>query len=131
MRHLHLLIAVLLLVVEPTLIHSWALNFRFRPEAAAARISRRRTLVSSSCRKGDLPKERTTTLLAAPTGPPSENIETGGYSFVEGGDYDSLEEEIEAMGGDPSFLEDYEDGNLQVSGGDDWDGTVDEDAYFD
>ena len=69
----------------------------------------------------------------------------GSFSFVEGSDFfASEEEEIEAIGGDPSFLDDDNTvfvprkENEQVSEGPadstpakfEWDGEVDEDAYF-
>lgn len=89
-------------------------------------------------------------VLAATSRPPRSE---GTFSFVEGSDvYQSLEEEIEAMGGDPSFLDLDEsvrtrgapgDGDLATASGVEgivgtgpakefiWDGEVDEDAYFD
>ena len=59
------------------------------------------------------------------------------YSYVEGNEYDDVYEEIEAMGGDPFFLDDTspEDGEHdEVKDTDpdfEWDGAVDEDAHFD
>ncbi|GAX15934.1 hypothetical protein FisN_22Hh216 [Fistulifera solaris] len=72
----------------------------------------------------------------------------GSFTFVEGSDFfASEEEEIEAMGGDPSFLdssgddtpwlkqkEEKLDSKEQVDNKTEkfeWDGEVDEDAYFD
>lgn len=63
-----------------------------------------------------------------------------GYSFVEEGNYGTVEEEIEAMGGDPSFLEGFDAGKkmsidttrpVEPQKDDIWDGTVDENVYFD
>mmetsp|Transcript_18826 Transcript_18826/g.27841 ORF Transcript_18826/g.27841 Transcript_18826/m.27841 type:complete len:142 (+) Transcript_18826:51-476(+) len=83
------------------------------------------------------------------------------FSYVEGSEYDNEEEEIMAMGGDPSFLMDFKeddmkrreeddekqddapkwlptDGNgpqpkppSKFTDMDEWDGTVDESAHFD
>lgn len=72
----------------------------------------------------------------------------GSFSFVEGSDFfASEEEEIEAMGGDLSFLDDSGDNTVlpppkeNEQGSEEpvddtpakfeWDGEVDEDAYFD
>jgi len=128
---LSIAIAIFIIAVTP-LMHCWTLTFPFRSKTAVARrISQRMLLPSSRLQSTRVsPKNTATTLFLAPTGPPSGNIETGGYSYKEEDDYESPEEEIEAMGGDPYFLqEDSEAGNLQVSEG--WDGTIDEDAYFD
>lgn len=61
-----------------------------------------------------------------------------GYSYVEGADdwFGSEAEEIEAMGGDPFFLDGEEgsDNNIECpedSEGWEWDGSVDEDAHLD
>jgi hypothetical protein len=74
-----------------------------------------------------------------------------GGSFVEGDSYDSTIEEIEAMGGDPFFLDEYYAADDDVGRGDDrsesspdnssdwevedvnegWDGVVDDNAHFD
>jgi hypothetical protein len=69
-------------------------------------------------------------------GPPS-----AGFSFTEGSEFESPEEEILAMGGDPFFLETQEEQEVTASTGDAeevekdtpflWDGEVIEDAYFD
>jgi hypothetical protein len=71
-----------------------------------------------------------------PSGPRSAR-----FSFAEGSDFESPEEEIEAMGGDPFFLEQEKEQEITVSTGDAegvdkdtpflWDGEVIEDAYFD
>ncbi|GAX11526.1 hypothetical protein FisN_22Lh216 [Fistulifera solaris] len=72
----------------------------------------------------------------------------GSFTFVEGSDFfASEEEEIEAMGGDPSFLDSSDqdtawlipkheksDSKEQLDNKPEkfeWDGEVDEDAYFD
>ena len=72
--------------------------------------------------------------------PPSND---GSFSFVEGSDfYESEREEILGMGGDPFFLdEDESQGKMSEATKDpvakegigewEWDGEVDEDAYFD
>jgi hypothetical protein len=65
-------------------------------------------------------------------GPLPDHNEEAGYSFVEGDKIDSLEQEIQAMGGDPFFLEDFatpgEESNMELE---EWDGQEDEAAYFD
>jgi hypothetical protein len=72
----------------------------------------------------------------------------GSFTFVEGSDFfASEEEEIEAMGGDPSFLDSSGDDTAWLTPKEEkfhskeqvdnkaekfeWDGEVDEDAYFD
>jgi hypothetical protein len=75
-------------------------------------------------------------------------------SFVEGDSYDSTIDEIEAMGGDPSFLDGYAgaagdgddgsasprdssdgdgdgDGGWEVDVEEGWNGVVDDNAHFD
>lgn len=55
-------------------------------------------------------------------------------SYVEGDEFESLEDELEALGGDPAFLDDSEENDKpnQDSDGEEWDGwTIDEGAYFD
>jgi len=72
-------------------------------------------------------------LLHAKTPKPPTGIST----FVEGSDYyDSMEEEIEAMGGDPFFLDNYNNGDDDNDENDaapdfEWDGSVEEDAHMD
>ena len=69
--------------------------------------------------------------------PPQRKSSFGsGISFVEEGTYDSMEEEIEAMGGDPFFLDSSAEGNPEDDEKNsdpdfEWDGTVDEDAHLD
>jgi len=67
----------------------------------------------------------------------------GSSSYAEGNEYPTIEAEVEAMGGDPSFLDDID--SIDREGADistaaapddeptffEWDGIVDEDAYFD
>ena len=56
-----------------------------------------------------------------------------GFSYVEGTEYDTLADELEAMGGDPSFLmlEEEDDSNEANNGkNDEWDGEVDEEAHL-
>ena len=53
---------------------------------------------------------------------------------MEGGNYGNAEEEIEAMGGDPFFLDDNTDPEQGADVTDpcvEWDGTIDEDAHLD
>lgn len=63
-------------------------------------------------------------------------------SYVEGDEFGDVVEELEAMGGDPSFLDETEIPLLPVSIDETandanfskeelWNGEVDEDAYFD
>jgi hypothetical protein len=61
-----------------------------------------------------------------------------GYSYVEGSEYGNLEDELDAMGGDPAFLDSFSERNVEAAGddgndgeNDGWDGEVIEDAYFD
>ena len=70
-----------------------------------------------------------------PTGNP--RMDSSGGSYVEGNEYESTSAEIEAMGGDPFFLDDFSaDQGQSGSGGveeqrEDWDGIVDDEAHFD
>ena len=66
--------------------------------------------------------------------PPRPSSFSSGFSFVEGGNYGNAEEEIEAMGGDPFFLDDNTDPEQGADVTDpcvEWDGTIDEDAQLD
>ena len=55
-------------------------------------------------------------------------------SYVEGDTFDDPRDEVEALGGDPFFLEDDDD-NAKSSNPDDddflWDGEIDENAHLD
>jgi hypothetical protein len=93
---------------------------------------------------------RSSTALALVRTPPKQSVSGG--TFVEGDDYGSSLEEIEAMGGDPSFLGAYTTPTVEGSslnpglvegelGGESfgwnvdvdegWNGVVDENAHFD
>lgn len=58
-------------------------------------------------------------------------------SHVEGSEYATIEEEVEAMGGDSFFLRNHESTSAECTSTEDgeavfeWDGAIDEDAYFD
>lgn len=73
-----------------------------------------------------------------PTPPPKPPSGYSGFSFVEGDsdDYVDVRDEIEAMGGDPFFLDDSEEEEKEKSSAPDpdfWqgDGLVDDDAHLD
>lgn len=67
--------------------------------------------------------------------PPRRPTNFGTGSYEDDGDYDTVEEEIEALGGDPIFLDsEPDDADEQEKDTDpdfEWDGTVDEDAHLD
>jgi len=80
------------------------------------------------------PRAMSLLLLHAKT--PNKPVPSGISTFVEGSDYyDSMEEEIEAMGGDPFFLDtnndDDNDENDATTPDFEWDGSVEEDAHMD
>ena len=70
-----------------------------------------------------LAEQRTTFLASTPPGT---------RSYVEGDTFEDPKEEVEALGGDPFFLDNDED---EKGGKDDgdflWDGEVDENAHLD
>ena len=68
-----------------------------------------------------LAEQRTTFLASTPPGT---------RSYVEGDTFEDPKEEVEALGGDPFFLDDDEKGSKDD---DDflWDGEVDENAHLD
>jgi len=61
-----------------------------------------------------------------PSSPPT------GFSYVEGENYDNEIEEVEAMGGDPFFLQvDEEQEEKETDPDFEWDGIVDDEAHLD
>ena len=61
-----------------------------------------------------------------PSSPPT------GFSYVEGENYDNEFEEVEAMGGDPFFLQvEQEDEEKETDPDFEWDGIVDDEAHLD
>jgi hypothetical protein len=133
---MRLLLEISLILLSPalTLSYSWQSACFAGSNTApvrGARAARRRTSTTRVLARGQAPK----------TGP--------GFSYVDGDNFESPEDEVLAMGGDPFFLDLGDDSkdddeivppggtNLQVEGEPtetkewEWDGEVIEDAHLD
>jgi hypothetical protein len=107
------LVLLLMMQIYSVLVHSW---IHFSP--SVGRRSRCRAVVLRS------------SLSEKPR--PSSS----GFSYVEEGEYTTSEEEVDAMGGDPFFLDDFDDSSSSSDAVDEvaaweWDGIVDDDAHMD